>query len=317
METSSRDYQLDYTGSGNELFKVFITNWLLTVVTLGIYYPWAKANILQYYYSKTTFNKEPFKFSGTGKEMFKGFIVSILIIGFIYGLFFLLVTVLELPLIGMIFFYTAFFALIPFAIHGTLKYRASRSSWRNIRFGYRGDLKELMRNCIKWTLFTVLTLGIYSIWYQVNLRRYAVGNLRLGNQKFKFNGQGGEFFGIFIGGYFLSIFTLGIYAFWWMANIFEFYVENTEVYNDKNEKMQFKSTLKGGEVFKVVFVNILIIVFTIGFGAPWAITRLYKLYTASIQITGNIDLDKIEQTEADYKNAIGEDMGDMLELDIM
>lgn len=317
METTTQNYRLAHLGSGKELFKVFITNWLLTIITLGIYYPWAKANMLQYFYSNTTLNEEPFKFSGTGKEMFKGFIKAILIIGLIYGIFFVLIGVLELPLIGMIFFYTAFFALIPFAIHGTLRYRASRSSWRNIRFGYRGELKELLKNCIKWTLFTILTIGFYAPWYEVNLRKYAVGNLRLGNQKFEFKGTGGQYFGIVFIGYFITIITLGIYSFWWIADIFKFYVENTEAYNDKNERVTLKSTLTGGKVFKLLIVNILIIVFTLGFGAPWAITRTYKLYTSSIIISGNINLDAIEQTEADYKNATGEDMGDMLELDIM
>ena len=33
---------LRFTGSGSEYFKIWIVNVLLTIITLGMYYPWAK-----------------------------------------------------------------------------------------------------------------------------------------------------------------------------------------------------------------------------------------------------------------------------------
>ena len=43
-------WQLEFNGHGAELFGILLKNFLLSVLTLGIYYPWAKARQLRYYY---------------------------------------------------------------------------------------------------------------------------------------------------------------------------------------------------------------------------------------------------------------------------
>ncbi|WP_410482280.1 DUF898 family protein [Riemerella anatipestifer] len=55
--------------------------------------------------------------------------------------------------------------IIPFAIHGSFRYRMSRTSYRGIRFGYRGNRKEFIKKFLKWTLFTIVTFGIYAAWF--------------------------------------------------------------------------------------------------------------------------------------------------------
>jgi uncharacterized membrane protein YjgN (DUF898 family) len=45
--------QLHFTGRGGEYFGVWIVNLLLTIVTLGIYSPWAKVRRLQYFYRRS------------------------------------------------------------------------------------------------------------------------------------------------------------------------------------------------------------------------------------------------------------------------
>lgn len=44
---------IEFTGSGSEYFRIWIVNLLLTLVTLGIYYPWAKVRRLRYFYGNT------------------------------------------------------------------------------------------------------------------------------------------------------------------------------------------------------------------------------------------------------------------------
>ncbi|MCS5553653.1 MAG: YjgN family protein, partial [SAR324 cluster bacterium] len=41
-------WQLKFEGKGSELFGIFIDNFFLNLLTLGIYYPWAKAKQLRY-----------------------------------------------------------------------------------------------------------------------------------------------------------------------------------------------------------------------------------------------------------------------------
>ena len=69
-----RSYALAFYGSGMDYFRIQIVNTILNVLTLGLYYPWAKERQLKYLYSQNTFEQTPFVFSGTGREMFKGYI---------------------------------------------------------------------------------------------------------------------------------------------------------------------------------------------------------------------------------------------------
>ena len=78
-------FRFKFHGSGGTLFGIVFINTILTFVTLGFYYPWARAKLLKYLYSETEFNGNRFEFHGTGKEMFKGFlkVIAILIVVYI------------------------------------------------------------------------------------------------------------------------------------------------------------------------------------------------------------------------------------------
>ena len=76
-------WQLNFEGKGSELFGIFIDNFFLNLLTLGIYYPWAKAKQLRYYYSSTSINNSDLQFSGSGKEMFFGLAKALLVLFFL------------------------------------------------------------------------------------------------------------------------------------------------------------------------------------------------------------------------------------------
>ena len=76
-------WQLKFEGKGSELFGIFIDNFFLNLLTLGIYYPWAKAKQLRYYYRSTIINNSDFQFSGTGKEMFFGLAKALAVLFFL------------------------------------------------------------------------------------------------------------------------------------------------------------------------------------------------------------------------------------------
>lgn len=308
-----QNYKLDFHGKGSDFFGIIIVNWLLTIITLGIYYPWAKAKQLQYTYSSTSLNGDSFSFHGTGKEMFKGFIKAILIFGILYGILILGIFLKE-PFWGLLLFYIGFIAVFPIAIHGSYRYRMSRTSWRGIRFGYRGDRNEFVKSFFKWIFFTIITLGIYGPWMAMNMRNYLLGNVRFGDSEFEYEGDGGEYFMLNLKGYLLTIFTLGIYMFWWQKDLFEYYVDNLSL-NKGDEKINFNSTASGGDFFGLVVVNILILIFTLGLGYAWVVTRTLKFIFEHVELDGNLDLNTLLQTEENYKDATGEDLSDFLDLD--
>ena len=301
-----RNYQVSFQGKGSELFKIQIVNLILCVLTLGLYYPWAKAKTLQYLYGQTQFEQHPFAFTGTGKQMFKGFIRAFLLIILIY-IVCIMLTLMSMPALGVLFVIVAFLAIIPMALHGSFRYRFAKSVWNGVRFGYTGSRSELIKIFIKGLLLTIVTFGIYASWFTIKLRNYMLSNVKMGNASFSYHGDGADFFLLNLKGYFLTIFTLGIYSFWWQKDLFNYYVNNLRLQHDDNAVF-FHSKATGGKFAGLLIVNFLIVLFTLGLGYPWVIARTLRFAFANVVIEGNIDFLQLQQTQPDYSDATGEDL---------
>jgi uncharacterized membrane protein YjgN (DUF898 family) len=306
-----KNFRLSFVGNGMDLFKIQIVNFILNVITLGLYYPWAKATKLQYIYSNTVFEDHPFAFTGTGKEMFKGFIKAILFIVLAYAAFFSLVYVQMLNL-AILLLYAFLFLMIPLIIHGSYKYRMAKTVWKGIRFGYTGNRAELFKLYLKWVFLTIVTFGIYGAWLSMNLRKYVVERIRVGDANFIYKGTGDDYFILNLKGYFLTLITLGIYMFWWQKELFEYFVNNLEL-NRQGKRIYFRSSATGGGFFSLLIVNFLIIVFTLGLGFSWTVVRTLKYVTENIQMQGDLLLEELEQAQGDYTNATGEDLADIFD----
>lgn len=319
MEIHNPLKRLSFTGKGGDLFVVLLVNWLLTAVTLGLYYPWAKVRKLGWYYGNTTLDGHPFHFHGTGREMFRGFIKAVGLMLLIYGPYVYVNMSHDFqwlwPALGILMIGSLFF--IPLAIHGTYRYRASRSSWRGIHFGYRGELKELYTICIRDGLLTLITFGIYGSWFTMNLRNYLINHLRYGSSQFRYKGDGLEYFVMNLKGMFLSVITLYIYLFWWQRDRFNYYVDNLSWEFADGRRIQFRSTATGGGMFGLLVGNILIVALTLGLGLAWAEVRTMRFVMENIDFQGDADLNSVVQTEQEHKNALGDDLGDMMDIGVI
>lgn len=304
-----------FNGKGGEYFGILIINWLLSLITLSVYYPWAKARSLKYLYKSSTLNNESFSFEGTGKEMFIGYLKIVLIVSII------LVVVLSLvlydhPVLAVIFLYILAFAIVPLAIHGSVRYRLARTTWHGIRFSYGGKKSALALIYLKGILLCVVTLGFYTPWFIIKLTKYMLDNARMGDATFKFSGNGGDFFILNLKGYVLTLITLGVFSFWWKKDIFNYFTNNISLHRAYDE-IQFNSSATGGEFFKLLIVNALMTIFSLGIAYPWARMRYLKYIFSRIHITGNIDPDSIRHSGADSVDATGEDIVDFLDIDII
>lgn len=315
MFVTSPVKRLVFKGQGGDLFIVLLVNMLLTGITLGLYYPWAKARRLSWFYEHSELDGHPFHFHGTGNEMFKGFIKAVGLLVVIYGVFFLL-TLKEMPVLGFLWFASTLMGLLPLIIHGTLRYRMSRSSWRGIHFGYRGQLKDLYAICLRDGALTLVTFGIYGAWFAMNLRNYVIGHIRFGSSNFQYKGDGMTYFLMNLKGYFLTLLTLGIYGFWWQRDIFAYYVDNLSWNFQEGRKITFKSTASGGGFFELIVVNLLLIIFTLGIGFAWAEARTMRFVMEHITMAGDADLNAVVQTEQEHKDATADDLGDMMDIGV-
>lgn len=310
--------RLSFDADGWELLGILILNNILTFITLSIYYPWARVARLRFIYQSAHLNDTPFVFHGTGRELIKGYIKFL---GFFIIIFCALIYGtasgnMVLYAVTFIFYFVALMLIIPLAIHGALRYRLSRTSWRGIHFGYRGDRKQLILDFIIGYLGVLFSLGIYSAWWINTLRTYIISNIRFGSLRFGYDGKGGELFVINLKGFFFSILTLGIYYFWYKKNWMNYFADHSYIEQNGN-RYYLMGDFDGADFLWLVLGNVLLTLFTFGFGIPWVIIRTVRFVLSNLEIPQEVDFDAIAQTEDDYADATGDDVLDFLDLGII
>lgn len=129
----SRTLQVEFSGSGSEYFRIWIVNLLLTLLTLGLYLPFAKVRRLRYFYANTRVDGQALSFHGRPWPMFRGFVL-LLALGAAYGL-----AGHVSPLAGLCA-YLLLCAVWPALWRAGLQFRLGNTSWRGLRLGFAGDL---------------------------------------------------------------------------------------------------------------------------------------------------------------------------------
>jgi uncharacterized membrane protein YjgN (DUF898 family) len=313
--TYKAPHHFKFFGETSKYYGIVIINYLLTVVTLGLYYPWAKTSKLKYLYENTEFAGSRFMFHGTGKEVFKGFIKMFVVVVLVLAVYMYLIYMQQVAL-GLIIYFTCFIVIIPLAIHGSLRYRLSRTSWRGIHFGYRGVLSELFSKYVIGFVLTILTLGIYGSWFTVDIRKYVLSKIRFGSAQFDYTGEGMELFIINLKGIILSVLTLNIYSFWYMKNLYNYYINNIVVYHDE-EWHRLESKVNGGDFFGLFVVNFILILVSFGLAYPYTQIRTMRFLSKNLFLEGSFNVSTLVQTEENYNDASGDDLADWLDIDLV
>jgi len=127
-----RKLDVTFTGSGSEYFRIWIVNLLLSLVTLGIYLPFAKARRLSYFYSNTLIDGQALGFHGDPWKMLRGFLL-LAVLTLAYGL-----AARFSPLSALAAF-VLLCGLWPALWRAGLQFRLANTSWRGLRLGFSGN----------------------------------------------------------------------------------------------------------------------------------------------------------------------------------
>ena len=79
---SQAPYLFKFHGTGGAFLLLLLKNALFSILTLGIYIPWAKTNTRRFLWQNTEFAGQRFMYTGTGLELFKGYLK----VGVVYAL---------------------------------------------------------------------------------------------------------------------------------------------------------------------------------------------------------------------------------------
>ena len=147
---------LRFEGSGMEYFKIWIVNVLLTIVTAGLYYPWAKVRNHRYFYANSTLDGKNFEYHATGKQLFIGYLIALL-------LFIIYVVIQQFSPEGSIAIAVLLFLAIPWIIWRSMKFNMRMSSYSNVRFGFEGTLGGSYFNFLVLPFLLLLSVYIAPI----------------------------------------------------------------------------------------------------------------------------------------------------------
>jgi uncharacterized membrane protein YjgN (DUF898 family) len=310
---SAESRQLTFHGSAGGLFGIQAVNVLFTLLTLGVYYFWGKVRVRAYLLGGTELEGDRLAYHGTGMELLVGFVkgVAVLfipvalltIVPQVYGAPDVVVSALSgtLYLLGLV--------LVPLAMVGARRYRLSRSSWRGVRFSFRGPARELVGIFVVGTLLTALTLGIYYPVFVTRRQAFMISHSYFGSGRFHFDGRGRELVGPFLLMVVLFLPTLGLSWFWFSARRLRFFTAHTRF-----GATRFRSTVTGGRLAWLTISNVAAIVLTLGLAWPWTVVRGIRFAFRYLTLQGPVDLANIRQ-DARAASATGEGLAGLLDAD--
>ena len=285
-------HDLEYSGDGVEMALLFLKNILLTIITFGIYRPWARTNIRRYVWGHVSFLGDRASYTGTGRELFNGWaklIGLLIVLLLVLGILGAIIPVMKLivPFITP-FAYIGLFAL---ATYSGLRYRLSRTKWREIKFGVdktKESTKEFFGLYFVGALLSGVTFGIYFPWFKNKERTFLTNRCRLGTVHFSYLGDASEYAVLFFKGLFLSIVSLGFYIPWMIRSLTEFRLNHTRFQDSR-----FLFTLKGSDLLTFALCAYFGSILSLGLATPWIYNWGLRLFISNVKLEGDIDMARV------------------------
>jgi len=149
----TRQMAIRFTGSGSEYFRIWIVNLLLVLVTLTLYYPWAKVRRLRYFYGNTLVDGAPLGFHGNPLKMLRGY----LLVGLLFALYSLAGSFSAVAgLLALVFVA----AIAPALLKSSMRFRLANTSWRGMRFIFSGTVAGAYRAMLPLFVPGLLIAGV-------------------------------------------------------------------------------------------------------------------------------------------------------------
>jgi uncharacterized membrane protein YjgN (DUF898 family) len=182
-----------FTGEAGEYFRIWIVNVLLSVVTLGIYSPWARVRTRQYFYGHTWVDGHNFEYTARPVALLRGFLLV--------GALFVVYTVSQqFPryqwISGVLLL--LFGVLYPWLVYRSLKFNAANTVYRGLSFHFHGTAGGAYVAYLLILLTVPFTLGLtypLAVWMQ---RRYLLQNAAYGTARTGWSKDVGPVYLIFL-----------------------------------------------------------------------------------------------------------------------
>lgn len=328
-----------FTGDGAEYFRIWIVNFLLSVLTLGIYSAWAKVRREQYFHRNLLLDGSGFDYHAQPKAILKGRAIALL----------LLMAVSATKSIGpgaYLIALAVFSLAVPWLAIRTFRFRAINTSYRGLRFGFEARYGEAFKVIIGYGLLALLTLGLAFPLFYRQLRKFLIDHARFGTSSFSSSLRIATIYRIFlmpalialavgvvlivvsglivtgganpgekvlVGGLFVITpvaFYIFVLAYLAVSTL------NAVWSSTALGEHRFESEMPIGGYLKLSVINWLGIVLTLGLFIPWARVRMARFRASHLSLVVQGDLEHFVAGEVARSSAIGDETAEMFDLDI-
>lgn len=333
-----------FTGGGGEYFRIWIVNLLLSIITLGIYSAWAKVRRTRYFYDSTSVAGTSFDYHGNPIAILKGRIIAALFI-VAYNIAFKISAPAGFVLLAILML------LVPWLVWKSYQFKLYNTSYRGIRFGFRGSAGRVYFVYLLLPVLTFLTAYLLMPFTHQRIKKFQHEESRYGSTHFSFHGTAGSFyktylivfligmagaavigFGFGFGGVFrtgalkhasgaaiagFALFIFLLYA--WLFSMYPIFlalIQNLIWNGTALGAHRFESRLKPGSMVFIAVTNLIGIVATLGLFIPFAQVRAIKYRVESMSLVPAGSLDEFVAATQAQASATGEGMADLLDFDL-
>lgn len=337
-----------FTGTGSEYFRIWIVNLALTILTLGIYSAWAKVRRLQYFYRNTSLAGGSFDFHGDPRAILKGRLIAVgLLVGYnAVNSFDVMLGLLALA--GLL-------AAVPWLVQRSLRFKLYNSSYRGLRFRFKGSLGGAYLNLLAWPALSYLTLGVLAPFAHREIKNYQHANSHFGGTAFGFQANAGQFYilylkllglfflalvafgivmgllavlgqGVFMGdpddkGKWVGVILLAVLVFYvllflFLGPWFSARAQNLVWSHTTLGPHAFASNVRARDLFAIYLTNFIGIVLTLGLFKPFADIRIARYRLHHMTLDARSNLDEFLAAQEQAVSAMGEEAADVFDVDI-
>lgn len=344
---------LQFTGTTREYFGIWIVNLLLSIVTLGIYYPWAKVRYKKYFYQHTLLDEVGFDYHANPVTILKGWAIAITLF-----IVFQLASNFSIVANAIVSILLVFFT--PWLVTRGMRFNARNSSYRGLRFNFNGSLAKATLYFVLLPSLLFITFGLAYPLIQQRMTRFKRNHYFYGTERFHLSASTSDFYtiyfklvGLVIATYLIiglsmtmfgpinlpdfetmlptKTFTTfdGLGSLTTISSVlaiiapyllfFAFIKARTAnlVWNTTTiAQFSFKSTQRARDIAWLYLTNTLSVIFTLGLATPWAQVRLARYRLEHLALVGETNWSALIGEQQTAVNAIGEEVADFFDIDI-
>lgn len=337
---------VEFTGTGQEYFRIWAVNLCLSVLTLGLYSPWAKVRKMQYFYRHTRLAGATFDYHGKPLAILKGRLIVGGLVAAYYGLGY--VSPIAGGVVGL-----AMLCLSPWFFLQSMKFRMANTSYRGLRFRFRGSKSEAAKLLLLWPMLVGCTCYLLTPHWLWKLKKFEFEETSFGRTRFSFGAESNDFFAAYIMGWLLSlplaiaggvataafmpsfektadgappnmqaliviyaIFAVGVLLYQALIHPYVAARIQQRVWSKLGLGAHgFVCELSPGPVVSLSLKNLALTLLTFGFYAPYAAVAMTKLRAESVCLLPGAPLDDFMAADGENVSAFADAVGDYADYD--